>query len=97
MSPLARFSLIMDVLIWIDYMVIGTCFWMVLRPAGTWGKLIFGGFVVFCGLTHASSAWATWHGVCEVASPMAGLIKGITAGFSTATAVFLGMMWARKA
>ncbi|HEY9833395.1 MAG TPA: PAS domain S-box protein [Stenomitos sp.] len=50
-----------------------------------WIFLMFGSFIVACGTTHIFEVWTLWH----PSYWLSGLIKGITAWVSVATAVLL--------
>jgi hypothetical protein len=48
-----------------------------------WVFLLFGGFIIFCGTTHAIEIWTLWHPTYWVA----GVVKAFTAGISVSTAI----------
>jgi PAS domain S-box-containing protein len=50
-----------------------------------WMFVMFGAFIVACGLTHAMEVWTLWHGTYR----LSGVIKAGTAVISMATAVAL--------
>jgi hypothetical protein len=50
-----------------------------------WVFWMFGAFILACGTTHWFEVWTLWH--ADYA--MQGLIKGVTAGLSIATALLL--------
>ncbi|GAB5518328.1 MAG: hypothetical protein RhofKO_05790 [Rhodothermales bacterium] len=47
--------------------------------------VLFGLFILLCGLTHVLSIWTVWHGTYR----LSGLVKGATALVSVATAISL--------
>lgn len=49
----------------------------------TWMFLMFAVFILGCGTTHLMEVWTLWHGTYR----LAGVIKGITAAASVATAI----------
>lgn len=50
-----------------------------------WIFLMFGGFILSCGSTHAMEVWTIWHGTYW----LSGFIKAVTAVLSAVTAVGL--------
>jgi PAS domain S-box-containing protein len=50
-----------------------------------WMFVMFGAFIIACGLTHAMEVWTLWHGTYR----LSGVIKAGTALISMATAVAL--------
>ena len=50
-----------------------------------WIFLMFGGFILSCGSTHAMEVWTIWHGTYW----LSGMIKAVTAVLSAVTAVGL--------
>ena len=50
-----------------------------------WMFVLFGAFILACGTTHLLEIWTIWNGTYRVT----GVVKGLTAGISAATAVLL--------
>jgi len=78
-----------DSLIFIAYMSIPITLGYIMRRKKdlpfNWMFVCFGVFIVACGLTHAMEVWNLWHAMYW----LAGLVKGVTAAASIATAVLL--------
>lgn len=80
---------ISDVLITLAYFLIPVGLVQLVRKRRdlefNWMYLMFGIFILSCGLTHAMNVWDIWHATYR----LEGLIKAITAVASLATAVLL--------
>jgi signal transduction histidine kinase len=80
---------ISDILISLSYFLIPVGLVQLVRKRRdlefNWMYLMFGIFILSCGLTHAMNVWDIWHATYR----LEGLIKAITAAASLVTAVLL--------
>ena len=78
-----------DSLIAVSYFSIPLSLLHIVRRRGdvpfSWMFLLFGSFIVACGLTHAFDVWTLWHADYW----LSGGVKAVTAGVSVTTAVAL--------
>jgi hypothetical protein len=78
-----------DSLIALSYFSIPLSLLHIVRRRGdvpfSWMFLLFGSFIVACGLTHAFDVWTLWHADYW----LSGGVKAVTAGVSVTTAIAL--------